>query len=913
MRRLLLALLLPVSAVAQAPEPAIHLVYSGGLRGLGRGSSLFELQERLAPTLEGAGRTVERVDVTHAILAQGEHEIWPLDGRIDSALAYAAAPPTCDDGQVVTTAVTPTERFVAVPGSLVLPVADARLEPRRWQLCEAGGVRAIALGPPDASAADLTLTHPSLRTGFRWVAGAESWLQIGRPRREPGRRLGLIRQALSAGPNARFADAGDFVDPGHDATDTDWLAARQLSFDTLESLSPVALAIGASELALGPAALAAEAAARNLPYVATNWSAESLPFPTHLVKTVPFVDRPRTVVFVGITDPEVVPRVPELAAEGVTLLDPVASVHAVVDPLRASTHPPDLVVLLGNLSPELQADLRRRLHGVDLLVGDPSAATFRVRQAKTAFHPTARAFKAAPLTLPLDGVAAARIVLGDDGAHTVSVSPLQVTAESAEDPTLTAAVSSVRARTDRSLDSPLIPPTSPLEGVPFDRWSKLVCESLLDRTGAEIAFLAGLRFSRPTPGPLTELQVAERLSGGHVVEVHNVDGDRLNNFLDAAHGLADVQCGAPTGRVMAMVQGRFVNPNRTYRVVTTDISRRQTRLAELLEHASSDLVGHLPKYRALRNGERPLTLSDAVRGALKAKQGAGEGWVEELLARNPSRVQPQLLLDVSRISFRLVRFEGARTDAYGSVPETLLNSPSSFTLGGDLNVALQYSGPKAVWELRTTAAYTRFAIDGLPPQETADDWTVATSLDLPVAAFPPNLPFHLRPFVELKFDSEFTPADHDGTALPLQSDLSVYGGLAGSPRPWLRRLRLGPFINRDLARLDDKATEFGGRFVGSTFHSPLPRFALFITTNWDVQVFAPTTRDDAADLRLRMFGEARLGVRIIRHLRLAAFVNGLLVQGRVPETSEVAGAVTVGVSLDLAASLRLDSRRPLGL
>lgn len=900
------------AAPVATPLPVVDFVYSGRLLGLGRGSELFELQNRLAPALEAAGLAVERVDVLHGVMAQGDAEVWPLDGRVDSALAYAAGDPTCDAGEVIQTARTPTERFFALPGSPELPVRDAATEPRRRQQCSAGGVAAMALTPVDGPGAEtLRLTTFDLRTGFHWVAGGAGWMQLGRPRREAGRRLGVINQALAERPGALYLDAGDFLSPSRTHRDTSWLEGRAISFSILETLAPAALAPGGAELALGPAALVAEGQGRGLPYVATNWRMpEGTPtLPRYRIVQTESAGASLRIAFLGVTDPAVAARVPEIAAEGLELLDPVAAVNEAVDALLAGAEPPDLIVLLTHASPQLQAALRGRLRGVDLLLGDPTAATFRVDTARTTFRDIGGAFKAAPITLPLDGLASARVEFDGSRAQAVEAHPLQIRADSPSDPELTQITTAWNARRDRELDRPLIPAEAPLAGVSPERWTKLVCEAVLEATHADAAFIGGLPFHRRTPGPLTELQVRDRLAGGHTIEVHQVDGDRMKTFLNAANGVAPIQCGAPTDTSSPMVSGRYVDPLRTYRIATTDLSRREGRLDELLTRGSSDLVGHRPKFRTLPEGDGALELTDAVLRTLRAARGAAEGtaWAEVIQARSAKQVRPLWLFSVERFSLQLVRFEGVQTTAYASVPETLLTAPSSFTLGLEADLGFEVGSQHVRADLRFVSGYTRIAVDGLPALETADDWKLSSSVELPVAAFPRSGPFQLMPFVEAQFDSEYTPAESaPGQPLPRQLDLSGFTGLSAARGSWLRSMRLGAFVNRDLGRLDDKSTEYGVRFTGATFHSVLPLGALWITTAWDVQAFGDTPQDDASDLRLRMSGEVRASVRLVRWLRIGLFVRALLVQGRVAATEVPAGTAVFGVAVDLAASFRMN-------
>jgi hypothetical protein len=875
-----------------APEgPVLDLVYTGGLRGLSSARGRHELQDRLRPALQAAGLEVEAVDVLHGVLAQGEFELWVDDGRVESAVAYAKVPAACDEGVIVNTFRTPTERFLAEPGSPELPVRDAQVEPRRLQRCEAAGVKATALGPVDGSgAAGLSLEAWDLRTAFRWRGGTSSWVQISRPRREPGRVLGVIQAALET-PGSVFVGAGDLVEPGHGAGNAVWAERRSTSYAVLRDLKPAALAVGAAELAAGLDAFLADGA--ELPWVATNWAwGEREP-------ALPAVQRVEVggvdVAFLGVTEPG--------PFEGIEFLDPVESVNAAVDALRTASDPPELVILLAHVPPTRQAALRSQLRGVDVLLGDQTAATFRVANQRTELRGIGDAFKAAPITLPLDGVATARITM-DPGS--VEVWPLEISAESPSDANLTSTATRLRAQSATGLDVPLVEPVDPLKGVTDSRWEKLICEALLEATGADVAFIGGLSRNLPTPGPLTALQIADRLRGGHVVEVHRADGDRFKGFLYAAHDAAPITCGAPTGILFPKARGRLIDPLRTYRVATTDLTREATALGALLPNASSNLVGHRPKFGEVTANGEPVSLDQLV---LESMQEADDGWIDQWEARSFKDVRPQWLFNLRRVSLRIQRFEGPHTDAYASVPETALSSPSNFTIGGDADMALEVSSRHVKTDVRFVGTYTSFHVDELPPQETADSWRVSSSIELPVAALPPRTGFRLQPFAELAFDSEFTPSeDADGNVLPQRADLSVFGGFSAARVAGLRTLRIGPFVNRDLGQLDTKLTEFGGRFLGSTFHSPLPQSALWVTTAWDVQLFAPTAQDDASDLLLRAWGEVRGSVRLIRSLSLGVYLQGLVVAGRVPETQAPTGTLTFGVALDLATALRLDGR-----
>ena len=248
-------------------------------------------------------------------------------------------------------------------------------------------------------------------------------------------------------------------------------------------------------------------------------------------------------------------------------------------------------------------------------------------------------------------------------------------------------------------------------------------------------------------------------------------------------------------------------------------------------------------------------------------------------------------------------FRGADDEAYAQIPETLATSPSSFTLGGTLDAALEYSSKKVTTDMRVRANYTRLDTEGNPNQETADDLRLSSSVSLPIARVPRS-GFGLMPYAEVLYDTEFTPIEDDtGEPSLRQADLSGTLGLSASPWRSLRALRVGAFANRDMARWDDKPTEFGGRIEVSTrvILGPSVRF----TTDWDGSVYADTAEDDASDLRFRLLADAALGLPLARWLDISVYAQGFLFQGRVPETQRVGFASTLGFSLDVSSIFEL--------
>ena len=71
---------------------------------------------------------------------------------------------------------------------------------------------------------------------------------------------------------------------------------------------------------------------------------------------------------------------------------------------------------------------------------------------------------------------------------------------------------------------------------------------------------------------------------------------------------------------------------------------------------------------------------------------------------------------VRRVALNIERFKGAEDPAYESIPETLATSDSSFTLGGQLDVAADYSSRLLLSDVRLRTSYTRLVLQDDEPQ-----------------------------------------------------------------------------------------------------------------------------------------------------------------------------------------------------
>lgn len=911
------AMLLWVLGTAVA-APDVTLVYTGGAMGAGASRYRFPLTAELDEVLQRAGGEVRAATPVHGFLVDMPSLLVATDRSVAGAAAFVdAATMSCDEPQGAWGLATEMEWLVVEVGP-VSDVLDAALLGERLPL---EIHRCRTPGGDEAQIVTLRGDVPKVwrhggfdvRLGARIdvrLGGVDSEiLVVGLPRQEAPRRMTRIEDLLGDYQDGLFLDGGDFVDGASSVHPGRLSAHRELGFEMLSRLGPAAAVPGATELAAGVRVWQAEIAGLDIPYVATNWVSDdpALALPTALRRTVPSDDGPVEVLILGIVDPVVSTLLPGLADEGITLRDPTEAVNETVARLVAE-RPADVVVAIGHLEGRTLERLRWGLIGVDLLIGDDSAATLRVNGIDADLKPLHRHQHAAPFTLPLDGVAVAELDVGSAGLERVRVSPELIGGRDPADSAVRESVSRVRLAEYPAYDKVLIPapPDEPFRVLSEESWSRIVCEAMLEATSADVAFLPVSSGRTALGGPLTELMVADRLASLDHVEVHRVPGGKMTDLLQEAHGMDLTHCGAATDASSPKARGRYLEVERTYLVATTDRARRTSAIGPLLASAVSSLLLDRPTMRPLETADgQAVPVSLAVLEVLRRNRDSGEAdWVDAMIARSPDDRTPLWLYRVRRLSVQLQQFLGIPGTAYASVPETLATSPSSFTLGTDVDMALDYGSADTLWDTRVRGVYTRLSSAGTT-SETADDLRLSTSLSVPALAFPTEADFQLVPYTELLYDTEFTPAvDANFVLLPRQSDLSLTVGLSALRWTWLRRLRLGAFVNRELATLTSKPAEWGGRLEGET-QWDLATGSVRLSTQWDLQLFADTAADTAADLRLRLWSEARLQLRLTRLLHAALFGQGFVIQGRIPETRQVAASWTLGFSLDVTGAFAI--------
>lgn len=892
-------------------QRAVRLAWSGGSGGIDAGTYFFAMHDRMG---QAGAPDLTSVSANHAWMAQGDWLLAANDRSLQSTLQlFAGEKPTCVAPRSVTLLRTPAELAIfdddAPSWTTFWPAA--RIPGTRWS-CSTAQTSADLIGPRDADPAALswtlgtwesrlsltwTLAPPDAAEGSDRDAAAEEHIAIiGRPIGDGPRRARQLLELVQDG--VLFVDAGGFVAGVSSVRDDQLSAHRPTALALLRRLKPTALAPAREELAGGARYLIEESS--DLPWVATNWTAEDPKLQLDRVRTV-VVDSAGgavRVAFLSALDPRLHEQLPSLASQGITLGDPVDAIRDEIRKLRAQSEPPDLIVVLSSAGPGEQARLRTKVRGIDLLLGDPSDSLSRVDSLELTLDPSGSDRR--PIALPGDPLMLGEIVFEPgSGLAAIFARPQPIDLDAPPDAEVLADVTAVRARVFPPLDRPLLPapagpPGSTLSDTAFAR---IVCEAIRIQVDADIVFLPDLPASANVPGALSTLLAVRRLRVPDHLELHRIPGDRLGRLLDQLYGSDIDHCGTTVGSRSPTVGGRAIEADQMYRVITTDRQRLGTSVGPLIDAARAPAALDGTGYSTLRDEDgRPQSLRATAIGALSTlREEHGDDLLRYLLTRRTAPPPPRWLFRVQTLSLRIEGFQGAEDPAYARVPETLATSPSSFTLGTAADLGFQYNDQRAGWDLRVRHAFTRLRTAELV-QETADDLRLSSSVTLPGLTTPSLFGIAARPYGEGLLDSEWTPiVNAEGETLPRQLDLSFTIGLAAQPKGILRTLRLGVIGMQDLSRTD-KQSNLGGRVEAETVvpFGPGLRWASQLSTI----AYLNTPDQDERDLRFRALLDSRVALPLLRGLDIAVYGNLFVFQGRVPATSNVRQSFTLGASLD---------------
>lgn len=927
----------PASDAETSPDEhkqnvVVRLIYTADRHGIGTGAAPDDLLRRLLARSGPGGYEVQSVHVEHGILVQGNF-LLDAGGTMAQAIAFLNGNAIACGGPEPLTARSTDRDHLFLPGTTNADWAPGAQHAAYVRTCThpSGQTALLVSSHNTSSLPDWQQNHWETRRALRGQLTrdgvAQPFLAVAQPRGDSSRSQARVLALQSGaerfnGPStlgpivARVnVDAGSFLDGASSVIDGALSLHRPAGIEMLAARAPVALVPGLTELVAGPASFFQEVEERGLPYTATNWATEHahLELPPYVLQDVPTDGGDVRIAYVGVLDPDLHRRLPAIAKDGVTIGDPVVALQSTIDGLHALAAPPHAIVGLTTGNGALQEHIRREVRGLDLLIGDSSMATLRTTRRLVELRPLTASEKGAAVTLPSDGVASVDLVFDEASRRlaAIEIVPEPITPAMPLDPVSASAIMDVRARTYPALEVPLLPAPAeaPLSPWSPPRWRTLVCEATRSGSNADIAILDELPSPPPIPGPLTELAALDGLATLDTLEVHAIPGNQLQRLSDRLDGMDLIVCGISPGQKVSKVGPRWLDPDRVYTVVTTPQATQGSSLGDVLKaFESRRLLDPNPVVAINSEDGQAATLRNTSLQRFRALRDAPDVGIAnieaELLQRGPQEWEPLWLLRARSLGVNTQTFSGVDTPIYAAVPETLATSPSSFTFGGSGDLAIEYSGPHLWSDVRSQMAFTRIRAGDEDPEELADDLVLSTSHGLPGAAVALTPSLRWMPYTEVFYDSEWTPISvADGGSGLRQADLSLVLGIAALRTGPLMTLKTGGFVNRDMAQLDEKPPEYGGRLDWETAVVFGP--GLKWTTTGAALLWANTPDDDPSDLRFRVLADTTVALPLSRALQVGVFAQGFALQGRTPANDQIGFSHTLGATLNANGAFRL--------
>ena len=734
---------------------------------------------------------------------------------------------------------------------------------------------------------------------------------IGRPMQELSRIYNHILER-----EGFYVDVGNFVHGYTSIEDKGFSKYRYFDYEWLSALEPFALGIGRNELIAGVDNFIKETHGMDLPYLATNLKApegyKGRVFPTHKIHTIEHeTGNASTVLFLSILDPEWAEQVPQIKSEGWEILDPNESMKTLLASLEEEQNKPDAVVVLTSASTKVLQEIRQRGPSIDLLLGDHTLATHRISEQVIDLHEIDKTEKGAPLTLPMDGLQLVWLEIGNGFLQRLQHNVVDIYESDAVNSSVQRQIMDTRLpyygqQNEQRLTLDHLEWN---ERLSQDDWELFLCGVVLERTGADTVLLDGFRPPKGI-GTLTEKHISDALAVNDVVEIHRIPGKNYKRFLDQAKGATSASCGVKPGTGSPKPKGHAIETGMFYTVATTDQVRLRRGLGLLIQANQSSKWLDAPKMETLirGNGEQ-LGLRSMILEAVREYDTAAATPSLKKVTEQTSTIDKQRWwLKLNDVGLTTDSFESPQVEELASVPETMINNPSSASLGTMVDVSLDYIAPKSKSTFRAQSQYSALYAtvdeqEDLQKQETADDLRFTGTWSYTAADWTLGK-LSVMPFGEVLMDAEWTPIElEDGSLATRQSDFSLTTGISTKPWRSIRNVKLGVLVNRDLAQLDTKPNEWAGsmQFTSSKSFSQ----ALIWGNEGTMNIYGNTPDDDASDLRLRAYGKSKLTMPISSNFGVSFYATGLLVKGRSIENDVWGHGWNLGVSVDVLGTFSM--------
>ena len=887
----------PVASVETVPEPDIRFLHPGGLQGIGAERYVLDLS-RILKDLESHSLKTSQMQQFRGLLRQKDWILMAEDQKVDSLLDFLK------EGNISCKPETTLYGY-SYDQQLLLSKEKLKLTHNTYQQDRCStptGRETLLLYPQNQKGSpSFKLEHFDFRKGVRLQFDNKTSAYVIISAIQDGNRI--QHHILEAQKNnVIYVDAGSFVDSWSNLPERHLSLNRQLAYDVLESLSPAALGLGRNELLGGAKVFFEEIKGKSLPYIATNWKTPDMRYQLPKSRQLLFQSDQQTytIAFVSLLSPTILDEIPLLKEERIEITDPITALHKEVEALFSSPSPPDVVFLLTQDNEDILQEVRRRAKGVTLMLGDASLATLKVKERGYLLKAYSPNSKGAPITLPMDGLNELELYFDQHHLNKVLSRPIHITDDRPIEQASRTILNKTRAKVYGQFSNIILKPNGAGVAAKYTTkdWNTILCEAVRHYTQADSVLLAKLPPPPQIAGSITELLLLDHLKDNTPIEEHWILGSKLKTLLTQSHKKIEVSCGARYGNLSS--HGRKVEPDRYYKLITTEHTRMKANIGGALQSAKVRLLFDEPTVRQVKDESgHPITLNKTILLALrKIRNTYGlEKLNETLMTVLPSQKPPLWLLRVRQIGVSTEQFGGMENSVFASVPDTMANAASSSSLGGNIDIAIDYTSTLINQDLRFRTSYGRLQTNDAE-QEISDDWTLSSSLSIPKLKLVNIGPFSWGAFTEILYDSEYTATEQeDGTLNPKQADLSLSLGMRSKPWKSISAIRISGFGNRDLSDLSLERYEYGIKIDWESKQKILSH--IIWSTTGDLRYYTNTPEDNESDLRFRAFAETRFSLPLTHYLALSLYGQALGIQGRLESTKDVGFASNIGLSFDV--------------
>lgn len=625
---------------------------------------------------------------------------------------------------------------------------------------------------------------------------------------------------------------------------------------------------------------------------------------------------------VGLVDPGIKGALPRSALGNWTFEDPVTAATREVQKLRLAGV--EAIIILSNLQPQQNAEVSRRVSGIDAIVADlhvrwsPESMRVRVDLPDRPYsRPGSPALVARGFANGLGvGRLDAEVAMDDrPGFHLKALKHelASVTDRVPNDIALSAEVRALRDASTHDRGDMLVPSFVELEGAlpklkSYDAttaqgriskrmWEEFMARLLRRRGLAEIAVIRTLSHFPPLIGKLHENEVREWLWTNESVVTLDLRGGDLRQIL--AEDTAGDLVLSGLDRATGMINGRPIDGGALYRVATTDLlfegarfrafdrGRRVRRAFEIGLHGltQTDRAGS-------------VLLRDLVLDELRRIRASFKG--DEQILRVASLLAPDppfeklstFYFDRPTLFGSLV--QGFGNEAYGQVPESRATAQKSSLLGMSGRFRLVQDRQGFITEYGATIGYSKQTTTSISGRRSSQELTDDLRVDITLRPRIGDGGGRFGPFTRAIFDTEFTPTINPQTRErnPRQAALSGVLGYLKAPGPKWRSLELGAVVETDVSR----HTLLAGASARAEFQAGRPGRLNYRLRN-DVTWFAYTGDADESVLSLRYNMVHEVLFPLFDELSLSVAADGFLFRGATPTTHKPGFSLMLRVGL----------------